>query len=524
MGEYRASSPESDSLRAAVAPTMSDSSGPGRDRDRNAPVGDESDATHVVTAFLCNRSDVLLLRRSDAVGTYQGQWGGVSGFAEGQPDEQVSVEIREETGLESDAVSLVRSGRPVEFEDADLEREWVVHPYLFDCETREIELSEEHDAFEWAAPTAMLDLESWPDDEDGLEATAGDEIGETVPELWTAYERVAPTVRSIAADDEHGAASLSIRALEVLRDRAGLLVAERETTSSPRDDERGTRAFGTDPEEEWDELAELAGRLLEARPSMAVLRNRVNRTMADAADVADGDETAVGAPHVLESALSNVDRALTADEDAAANAGERIDGAVTTLSRSGTVLEALRGGDPSRVFVAESRPAREGIDVAEELATSDDIDCPVAVHTDAAAAHVLSSEGVDRVVVGADTVLPDGAVVNKTGTRGLAIAAAREDVPVAVVAATDKVSTREGVNLESGDRSAVYDGEAAVDVVNPTFDVTPADCVDEIVTERGALETDAIGEVVEELRRLETWRTDSELTARETTDRNLSRE
>ncbi|NUC74303.1 NUDIX domain-containing protein [Haloterrigena sp. SYSU A558-1] len=525
MDEGTASGPESDSLRAAVASRMSELPGSGRDRDGDESASDESDVAHVVTAFLRNRGDVLLLRRSDAVGTYRGQWGGVSGFAEGQPDEQVLIEIREETGLEAADVSLVRSGRPVEFEDADLGREWVVHPYLFDCETREIELSEEHDAVEWVAPTAMLDLESGLDAENAHETAAGDEIDVTVPELWTAYERVAPTVRSIAADDEHGAASLSIRALEVLRDRAGLLVAERgEATSSPRDDERGTRESDADPEGEWDELAELAGRLLEARPSMAVLRNRINRVMAEATDGAEGDDAAAGAPRVLESALSNVDRALAADEDAAANAGERIDGSVMTLSRSGTVFEALRDGDPSRVFVAESRPAREGLDVAEALAASDDVDCPVAVHTDAAAAHVLSSEGVDRVVVGADTVLPDGAVVNKTGTRGLAIAAAREDVPVSVVAATDKVSTREGVNLESGDRSAVYDGEAAVDVLNPTFDVTPADCVDEIVTERGALEAADVGDVVEELRGLETWRTDSELTGRETTDRNLSRE
>jgi translation initiation factor 2B subunit (eIF-2B alpha/beta/delta family) len=436
------------------------------------------ESAHVVTAFLRHRSDVLCLRRSDAVGTYRGRWGGVSGFAEGDPDEQVLVEIREETGLETDAVSLVRSGRPVAFEDPDLAREWVVHPYLFDCETREIELSEEHDAVEWVPPTAIL--EAVGDDREGLD-------GETVPELWTAYERVAPTVRSIAADDEHGAAFLSIRALEVLRDRAGLLVAERDSS-------------GSDSEGEWDELAELAGRLLEARPSMAVLRNRVNRTMAGA----DGGESAeTGAAAVLESALSNVDRALTVDEDAARNASERLEGSVATLSRSGTVLEALRTAEPSRVFVAESRPAREGIAVAERLAET--TASTVTVHTDAAAAHVLASEDVDRVAVGADTVLPDGAVVNKTGTRALAVAADREGIPVSVVAATDKVSTREAVNLESGDRAAVYDGDAGIDVLNPTFDVTPADCVSEIVTERGALEPDAVGDVAAELRGLEGW-------------------
>ncbi|SIR98511.1 NUDIX domain-containing protein [Natronorubrum thiooxidans] len=438
---------------------------------------DDAAVTHVVTAFLRNRGEVLLLRRSDAVGTYTGQWGGVSGFAEGDPDTQVRVEIREETGLEvGEDVSLIRSGQPVRFEDADLEREWAVHPYLFDCETRDIELSEEHDAFEWLSPTVVLD----PDAD-----------REPVPELWTAYERVAPSVRSIAADSEHGAASLSIRALEVLRDRAAIATAER-------------AEFGADPDGEWDELAELARQLLEARPSMAVLRNRVNRAMADATAAADS-ESPDGAPAVLETTLAGIDRALAADDDAAANASDRINGAVGTLSRSATVLEALRSGDPSRVFVAESRPAREGIAVAEDLAAADDLDCPMTVHTDAAAAHVLSSEAIDRIVVGADTICPDGSVVNKTGTRVLALAAAREGIPVSVVAATDKVSTREDVNLESGDRSAVYDGDASLDILNPTFDITPADCVDEYVTERGVLEPDAIGDVAAELRELEVW-------------------
>lgn len=457
---------------------MSDTPGAGRDGNES----DESGPSHVVTAFLRNRAAVLLLCRSDSVGTYTGQWGGVSGFAEGRPDEQVLVEICEETGLEPDAVSLVRSGRPVEFEDSTLAREWVVHPYLVDCKTREIDLSEEHDDFEWVPPTELLDA-------------VGDR--ETVPKLWTAYERVAPTVRSITADNEHGAASLSVRALEALRDRAGLLVAERargETTTSTRGDERGPR----DPESEWEELAELARRLLEARPSMAVLRNRVNRVMA----TADGPDA--GAPEILEASLSGIDRALAADEDAATNAAECLEGSVATLSRSGTVLDAMREGEPSRAYVAESRPAREGIDVAERLAET--TDSTVTVHTDAAAAHVLATEEVDRVVVGADTVLPDGSVVNKTGTRALSIAADREGTPVSVVAATDKISTREVVNLESGDRAAVYDGDAPIDVLNPTFDVTSADCVTEIVTEHGTLDPTDIDAVAEELRGLEEWR------------------
>ncbi len=428
--------------------------------------GGNDAASHVVTAFLRNRGELLLLRRSDAVGTYTGAWGGVSGFAEGDPDGQVRVEIEEETGLEG-ASSLVRSARPIRVHDTDRDREWVVHPFLFDCTERGVTLSEEHDAFEWVPATAILEADR-----------------ETVPKLWEAYERVAPTVRSIAADDDHGAAHLSIRALEVLRDRAGVVVRERDTD-------------GEDPAEEWDELGQLARRLLEARPSMAVLRNRVNRAMAGA-----GERDAAA---VLASTLAGIERALAADERAAANATEHVDGTVLTLSRSGTVLEALRTGEPSRVAVAESRPLRESVAVAEELAGR----VPVTLHTDAATAHVLSKGEIDRVLVGADTVLPDGRVVNKTGTRGVAIAAAREGVPVYAVAATDKVSTRESVNLETGTRDAVYDGDAAIDVLNPTFDVTPADCVTGVVTERGTLSSGEIEAVTAELRELEAWdRTD----------------
>ncbi|WP_267642084.1 NUDIX domain-containing protein [Haloarchaeobius amylolyticus] len=416
-----------------------------------------SDGTHVVTAFLRNEGTVLLLRRSDAVGTYTGQWGGVSGFAEGDPDEQVLVEITEETGLDESAVDLVRSGTPVRFTDADLDRDWVVHPYLFDCDTQEVALSEEHDAYEWVSPTEIPRRDA-------------------VPELWTAYDRVAPTVRSITADDEHGAAYLSLRALEVLRDRAGLLVQE-----------------DAADEDAWDELADLGKRLLRARPSMAVLRNRVNRVLASA------DRAAAS---VEQYAIDGIHRAVTADTDAAVRAGALVgDRTVLTLSRSGTVLRALQEGDPTEVFVAESRPGNEGVDVAETLLSA----YPVTLVTDAGVAHTMATEDVDAVVVGADTVLPDGTVVNKTGTRAAALAAAHEEIPLYVVCSTDKVSIEATVNLETGRRSAVYDGDAPLSVSNPLFDETPPHLVDSIVTERGDLDAREVTEVAEELRSLASW-------------------
>ncbi|MCT9095453.1 NUDIX domain-containing protein [Haloarchaeobius sp. HME9146] len=416
-----------------------------------------SDGTHVVTAFLRNEGTVLLLRRSDAVGTYTGQWGGVSGFAEDAPDEQALVEISEETGLDETAIELVGTGTPVRFTDEDLDRDWVVHPYLFDCETQDVTLSDEHDEYEWVSPTEIPRRDA-------------------VPELWTAYQRVAPTVRDITADDQHGAAYLSLRALEVLRDRAGLLVQE-----------------GADDDEAWDELTDLGQRLLRARPSMAVLKNRVNRALASA------DQSAAS---LEQHAIDGIHRAVTADTDAAVRAGALIsDRTVLTLSRSGTVLGALRDGSPMELFVAESRPGGEGVAVAEALVD----EYPVTLVTDAGVAHTMATEDVDAVLVGADTVLPDGTVVNKTGTRAAALAAAHEEIPLYVVCSTDKVSTEETVNLETGRRSAVYDGDAPLSVSNPVFDETPPHLVDTIVTERGDLDSRDVREVAEELASLETW-------------------
>ncbi|WP_132057999.1 NUDIX domain-containing protein [Halorussus amylolyticus] len=428
--------------------------------------------THVVTCFLRNRGEVLLLRRSAEVGSYSGLWGAVSGHAEGDPDAAAREEIAAETGL-LDACTLARTGVTFEFEDPDLDTRWVVHPYLFDCERRDADTDWETAESEWVSPTELLRRE-------------------TVPQLWTSYSRVAPTIREIAEDVEHGSAYLSVRALEVLRDRAGSFVVR----APPRgaDGERRSRERASD---NWTALSVLAEKLLEARPSMAVVGNRVNRAMATAAD----DRT----PAAVERATSEeIDRAFRADERAAENAAEEIrDDTVLTLSRSGTVLDALDAAD--RVFVAESRPAREGVAVAEALAERLG-PANVTLHTDAAVAHVLATEAVDAVVVGTDAILPDGRVVNKTGTRAAALAAAREGVPVYAVAASDKVPTGDEAFLEDGDLDAVYDGEADLQVVNPTFDVTPADCVSGVITERGTLDGEGISEVVEELRDLSAWR------------------
>ncbi|HEY7420343.1 MAG TPA: NUDIX domain-containing protein [Ktedonobacteraceae bacterium] len=95
--------------------------------------------THVVTCILLRTDQtqpkMLLMRRSDRVGSYNDQWAGVSGFVEPrvEPQDQAFTEIREETTLRSDQVRLLRRGAVVEHIDEAIKRHWYIHPFLFEA-------------------------------------------------------------------------------------------------------------------------------------------------------------------------------------------------------------------------------------------------------------------------------------------------------------------------------------------------------------------------------------------------------
>ncbi|MEF8851190.1 MAG: NUDIX domain-containing protein [Haloarculaceae archaeon] len=436
------------------------------------------EGTPVVTVFLRHDADVLLLRRSDEVGSYSGQWSGVAGHVEegdwtgdGHPDGAASREISEETGLAESDVTLVRRGDTFTVADRDLGTRWVVHPYLFEAATRAVEPNYETTGYEWVPPTEIRRRE-------------------TVPDLWTSYDRVRPTVETVASDREHGSAWLSVRALETLRDEAAIAC----------DNEGGDES---ETASRWTALLATARELREARPSMPVVANRVNRAVTAASD----ERT----PRALERAAeAGFERAFAADADAAERAAQRLGSRVATLSRSATVFAALRAADPERVLVAESRPGREGVGVAERLA--DETGAAVTLTTDAAVAERLASD-VETLLVGADAVRPDGRALNKVGTRGAATVAAREGVECLVVAASDKVlpasaddgSDERRLDREERDPAEVYDGDADVGVANPTFDLTPAAVVDAVVTEDGVLDDDDVRDVATRHRERANW-------------------
>jgi len=133
------------------------------------------DERHVVTCFLERDGKIMILRRSERVGTYRGKWAGVSGYIEpgSTPQQQAWTEIREEAGLDRDDVELVQEGETLEVVDSELSRKWIVHPFRFRVLNPEkIMIDWEHTEARWTAP---------------------EDIGRhhTVPRLLEAWQRVS---------------------------------------------------------------------------------------------------------------------------------------------------------------------------------------------------------------------------------------------------------------------------------------------------------------------------------------------
>ncbi len=117
----------------------------------------------VVTCFLESDGEILILRRSQQVGSYQGRWAGVSGYVEKASDEQALIEIEEETSLCGEDLKLTKKGRPLLIEDEKLGVKWMVHPYLFHIKDRgKIKIDWEHKEMKWIAPKDIDSYQTVP--------------------------------------------------------------------------------------------------------------------------------------------------------------------------------------------------------------------------------------------------------------------------------------------------------------------------------------------------------------------------
>ena len=153
-------------------------------------------------------------------------------------------------------------------------------------------------------------------------------------------------------------------------------------------------------------------------------------------------------------------------------------------SAVGALRAAWEHGLLTQVLVGETRPLLQGARLtAWELET---LGIPHAVIADSAAAHMMASGEVDCVVTGADRIAANGDTANKIGTYSLAVLASHHKLPLYVVAPTTTVdlATADGAGIPIEERAGTEISDR-FEARNPAFDVTPAELVTAIVTERG---------------------------------------
>jgi ribose 1,5-bisphosphate isomerase len=297
----------------------------------------------------------------------------------------------------------------------------------------------------------------------------------------TIENRIEQTIN----DREHGSRWLVKEAIEILRD-----LAQMQELSE---------------QERMQQLRTSARKIARARPAMAALSSAVSQIL-DVEEDEGVQEVAQKAQHLLEVYAS-------ANEQITEYARALLKGRVMTCSISGTVVEVLLAlrDQIEHVTVLEGRPRYEGRETARLLSQQG---VAVTVITDAQADIFLPQ--CQSVVVGADSVLINGDVLNKAGTALLAWAAHGRNIPFYVLCETLKISphrwvdhdpTRLAANLtllEEKEASEVWEPEPdvykGVEVRNFYFDRTPYRLVTHIFTERGILDRHAIREVAVETR------------------------
>jgi methylthioribose-1-phosphate isomerase len=199
--------------------------------------------------------------------------------------------------------------------------------------------------------------------------------------------------------------------------------------------------------------------------------------------------------------LADARRILTICNTGALAAG----GAGTALA---VILERHRRGG-ARVLACETRPLLQGARLtAWELQRAG---VPFELVVDSAAAGLIRRGEADAVIAGCDRVARNGDVANKVGTYGLALAAGAAGIPFVIAGPTSSIDPE----LPHGDR-IVIEERGAEEVValggteiappgtavrNPAFDVTPAELITALVTERGVVAPPTAAGVAELLER-----------------------
>lgn len=254
-------------------------------------------------------------------------------------------------------------------------------------------------------------------------------------------------------------------------------------------------------EEFMDGVAEARKILESTRPSAVTLFNAIRYVFKRM----EGRDVNSLRDSVIKAAKQFIENSEKAIERIGRFGAERIPPNSTVMTHCnssaalGAIITAHLQGKNIEVIATETRPWYQGHITVKRLAEEG---IPVTLIVDSAMRYFMKD--VDIVMVGADTVASNGAVINKIGTSLMALCAHEARVPFIVCAETYKFSPEtvigKLVKIEERDVREVADPKefSGVKIRNPVFDATPPEYIDAIITEKGVISPYLAYEIIKE--------------------------
>lgn len=281
------------------------------------------------------------------------------------------------------------------------------------------------------------------------------------------------TAEKISTMEIRGAGRIAKAAAVALRDYAGSLKVDSM-------DEFTTR------------IENAAKLLVDTRPTAVSLPNAVRLTSRYTSEDMEEARAEI---------INNAEKFIKQSDDALQKIGEigarriRDGDVIMTHCNSNAALSiittAFEQGKNISVIATETRPRRQGLLTSKHLL---DHGIPTTLIVDSAARYCMKE--VDTVIVGADAIAVNGALVNKIGTSQLALAAHEARTNFLAAAETYKFSPNtilgEFIEIEERSIDEIIDKETLaglpkLNVRNPAFDITPPEYIDLIITDVGAV-------------------------------------
>ena len=121
--------------------------------------------TKIVTSFIKNNEELLILKRSDKVKSMKGLWAGISGIIENdeEPLSRAKIEIFEEVGITEDKITLIKAVEEMRINSPQYKNhEWEIFPFLFESSNPIIKLNWENSNFKWINIEELENYETVP--------------------------------------------------------------------------------------------------------------------------------------------------------------------------------------------------------------------------------------------------------------------------------------------------------------------------------------------------------------------------